>query len=92
MAVADADDAGRAAAKKRVAAPKAHAQGNRIITSIVNNSPESCQKEIAAEIIKGEGDYVLALKENHPALYQAVDQFSPKLTKTDVTRCRFVRT
>jgi hypothetical protein len=36
-----------------------------------------CQKEIAAKIIEGEGDYLLALKDNHPNLCQAVEeQFS----------------
>lgn len=33
-----------------------------------------CQKEIAAKIVAGEGDYVLALKENHPTLHEAVAQ------------------
>jgi predicted transposase YbfD/YdcC len=33
-----------------------------------------CQKEIAAEIVKREGDYVLALKDNHPKLHEAVAQ------------------
>jgi predicted transposase YbfD/YdcC len=32
------------------------------------------QKEIAAKIIDGEGDFVLALKENHPTLHAAVAQ------------------
>jgi predicted transposase YbfD/YdcC len=31
-----------------------------------------CQKEIARKIIDGKGDYLLALKENQPALYQSV--------------------
>jgi len=33
-----------------------------------------CQKEIAAKIVEGEGDYLLALKENHPTLHEAVAQ------------------
>jgi predicted transposase YbfD/YdcC len=33
-----------------------------------------CQKEIAAQIVAGEGDYLLALKENHPTLHEAVAQ------------------
>ena len=33
-----------------------------------------CQKEIAAKIVAGEGDYLLALKENHPTLHEAVCQ------------------
>jgi predicted transposase YbfD/YdcC len=36
-----------------------------------------CQKEIAANIVKREGDYVLALKGNHKHLHQAVaDEFA----------------
>jgi len=33
-----------------------------------------CQKEIAAQIVTGGGDYVLALKGNHETLHEAVDQ------------------
>jgi predicted transposase YbfD/YdcC len=33
-----------------------------------------CQKEIAAKIVEGGGDYVLALKDNHPKLHEAVAQ------------------
>jgi predicted transposase YbfD/YdcC len=33
-----------------------------------------CQKEIAAKIVDGKGDYLLALKENHPTLHEAVCQ------------------
>jgi predicted transposase YbfD/YdcC len=35
-----------------------------------------CQKEIASKIVEKEGDYLLALKDNHPTLCQAVaDEF-----------------
>ena len=33
-----------------------------------------CQKEIAAKIVAGGGDYVLALKDNHPTLHEAVSK------------------
>lgn len=33
-----------------------------------------CQKEIASKIVEGEGDYLLALKDNHPKLCQAVEE------------------
>lgn len=33
-----------------------------------------CQKEIAAKIVDGGGDYLLALKENHPTLHAAACQ------------------
>jgi predicted transposase YbfD/YdcC len=32
-----------------------------------------CQKEIAEKIVAGGGDYVLALKDNHPTLHEAVE-------------------
>jgi predicted transposase YbfD/YdcC len=39
-----------------------------------------CQKEIAAKIVAGDGNYVLALKDNHPTLHQAVsDEFTAAL-------------
>ena len=33
-----------------------------------------CQKEIAGQILQAKGDYVLALKENQPSLYAAVEK------------------
>jgi predicted transposase YbfD/YdcC len=39
-----------------------------------------CQKEIAAKIVDGKGDYLLALKENHPTLHEAaVQEFTAAL-------------
>lgn len=39
-----------------------------------------CQKEIAAQIVAGGGDYVLALKDNHPTLHDAVaEEFTAAL-------------
>lgn len=32
-----------------------------------------CQKDIAAKIVEGQGDYLLALKDNHPKLTEAVE-------------------
>lgn len=43
--------------------------------AIVSIDAMGCQKEIATQIIKGKGDYVLALKNNHPKLCEAVTQF-----------------
>ena len=40
--------------------------------AIVTIDAAGCQKEIAAKIIKGKGDYVLALKGNQGTLHQAV--------------------
>ena len=33
-----------------------------------------CQKEIAKQIVEGDGDYVLAVKPNQPKLYEQVEQ------------------
>jgi predicted transposase YbfD/YdcC len=39
-----------------------------------------CQKDIAQKIVQGKGDYLLALKDNHPKLVQAVaDEFAAAL-------------
>lgn len=49
-----------------------------------------CQKEIAAKIVDGEGDYVLALKDNHPTLCQAVEEEFSTAMQAD-TRPRNMR-
>lgn len=43
-----------------------------VTSAIVTIDAAGCQKEIAAKIIKGKGDYVLALKGNQGKLHQAV--------------------
>ena len=43
--------------------------------AIVSIDAMGCQKEIAKQIVQDGGDYVLALKDNHPKLCQAVTQF-----------------
>lgn len=42
-----------------------------------------CQKEIAKRIKDGGGDYVLSLKDNHPALHQAVAEEFTKALEAD---------
>lgn len=42
---------------------------------IVTADAMSCQKEIAKTIVKKEAEYVLALKENHPLLYQETKEY-----------------
>lgn len=42
--------------------------------AIVTIDAMGCQKEIAAQIVDGEGDYVLALKDNHPTAREAVEK------------------
>jgi len=43
--------------------------------AIISIDAMGCQKEIAKQIVKGGGDYVLALKDNHPKLHEEVSQF-----------------
>jgi predicted transposase YbfD/YdcC len=43
--------------------------------AIISIDAMGCQKKIAKQIVKGKGDYVLALKDNHPKLSEAVAQF-----------------
>jgi predicted transposase YbfD/YdcC len=42
---------------------------------IVTIDAMGTQKEIARQIVEQQGDYVLALKENHPTLYDSVKRF-----------------
>jgi predicted transposase YbfD/YdcC len=47
--------------------------------AVVTIDAMGCQKDIARKIVGGKGDYVLAIKENQPKLYEAVrDFFSDK--------------
>src|SRR5436305_606035 len=49
---------------------------------VVTIDAAGCQKEIAAQIVAKEADYVLALKENQPTLYEQVsDYFLEQLEK-----------
>ena len=43
--------------------------------AIVSIDAMGCQKEIAQAIVKGGGDYVLAVKGNQPTLYEAIETF-----------------
>jgi len=45
---------------------------------IVTIDAMGCQKQIAADIIQKKGDYVLALKENHPEVYSEVEELFPE--------------
>jgi len=40
--------------------------------AVVSIDAMGCQKEVAAQLVKGKADYVLALKQNHPNLYEDV--------------------
>jgi predicted transposase YbfD/YdcC len=55
---------------------------------IVTIDALGCQKDIAQAIVDGQADYVLALKENHPLLYQEVSrlfQATPPLAQQAYT-------
>ncbi len=51
--------------------------------AIVTIDAMGCQKEIAQKIIEGDGDYVLALKDNHPKLCTAVADYFLELHEND---------
>jgi predicted transposase YbfD/YdcC len=51
--------------------------------ALVTIDAMGCQKEIAAKIVKGRGDYLLAVKENHPHLYEDIDGCFTKALETD---------
>lgn len=47
--------------------------------AIITTDAMGSQKEIAAQIIEGGGDYVLAIKDNHPTLTQAIAEHFDKV-------------
>lgn len=47
--------------------------------AIITTDAMGSQKEIAAQIIEGGGDYVLAIKDNHPTLAQAIAEHFDKV-------------
>ena len=51
--------------------------------AIVTIDALGCQKEIAAQIVKGGGDYVLAVKGNQPKLHAALQEHFDRLHETD---------
>jgi predicted transposase YbfD/YdcC len=51
-----------------------------------------CQKEIAAKIIERKGNYVLALKDNHPKLCQAVEEQFTQAMEVPPTQMRRIVT
>lgn len=49
--------------------------------SIVTADAMNCQKGTAAAIVAGGGEYVLALKENHPLFYEEVEKYFDEDTR-----------
>src|SRR5262249_21457519 len=61
--------------------------------AVVTIDAMGCQKEIAADIIEGEGEYLLAVKENQPHLYEDIGRaFDEALEHgepgVDFTKCQ----
>lgn len=54
--------------------------------SIITIDAAGCQKNIAGQIVDGGGNYVLALKKNHPTLYAEVQSFFMDHLKDDFAR------
>jgi predicted transposase YbfD/YdcC len=55
--------------------------------AIVTIDAAGCQKAIAAKIVEGKGDYVLALKENHKKLYDDVKLVLQSHMQNDFAGC-----
>jgi predicted transposase YbfD/YdcC len=51
--------------------------------ALVTIDAMGCQKEIAARIVDGGGDYLLAVKENQPHLYEDIDGCFTEALETD---------
>jgi predicted transposase YbfD/YdcC len=59
--------------------------------AIVTIDAMGCQKEIARQIVAGGGDYVLAVKDNQPALHAAISDYFLHLHETDFAACQVRR-
>lgn len=51
--------------------------------AVVTIDAMGCQKEIAAQIVRSGGDYVLAVKDNQPTLRAALEDYFNQLHETD---------
>jgi predicted transposase YbfD/YdcC len=60
--------------------------------ALVTIDAMGCQKEIAQKIVDGGADYVLAVKENQPKLYEALAEFFEQQLNLDFAGCRRRRT
>ena len=58
--------------------------GDRMTRNTIDAA--GCQKNIAAQIVDGGGDYVLALKKNHPTLYDEAKSFFVDHLEDDFAR------
>src|SRR5262249_57007602 len=55
---------------------------------VVTMDAAGCQKDVAAQIIEGGGDYVLAVKDNQPTLHAEVEQAFEAALESDDPRLR----
>lgn len=54
--------------------------------SIVTIDAMGCQKEVAKKIVGGEGDYVLAVKDNQPKLHEAIKEIFSDERQADLLK------
>lgn len=59
--------------------------------ALVTIDAMGCQREIAAKIVEGGGDYVLAVKDNQPTLHAAISDHFLHLHETDFADCEVRR-
>lgn len=59
--------------------------------AIVTIDAMGCQKEIAGKIIKAQGDYVLAVKDNQPKLHEAIREVFSDERQGDLVKMRHRR-
>ena len=60
----------------------------RLKDSIITIDAAGCQKEIAAKIVDGKGDYCLTLKGNQGNLYAAVSEWIEEQMLSDFSNCQ----
>jgi len=57
--------------------------------ALVTIDAMGCQKEIAEKIVKGKGDFVLAVKDNQPKLHQAIKNYFAKHLEQDLEELQY---
>ena len=60
-----------------------------LTNALVTIDAMGCQKEIAEKIVKGKGDFVLAVKDNQPKLYQAIKTFFAKHLELELEELQY---
>lgn len=57
--------------------------------ALVTIDAMGCQKEIAEKIVKGKGDFVLAVKDNQPKLHRAIKNYFAKHLEQDLEELQY---